>query len=144
MTSRSRVTPDERAHLQAIGAFVDELETPGFVAGTWFGGERHGDVITMPWFELGDRASAFVAALTGIMIVGFDWMTWVGTPEAQMFGRDHATIATATPEQLAHLATAIVRQARFTEGSHDEAFESGLMLAVARRARALAADDMAL
>lgn len=128
-----------RDRLAAIGAFVEELEAPDFDAGVWHDSERRGDVTTMPWFELSPRGAAFVAALAGIMIVGFDWMAWAGTPEARRFKDDHRAIDSATPEQLARLATALVRQDRFSEGAHAEMFENGMMLAVARRAAALAA-----
>jgi hypothetical protein len=127
--------------LATLGAFVAELEAPDFDAGVWHDSERTGDTMTMPWFELSPRGAAFVAALAGIMIKGFDWMTWAVTPEAKGFKDDHRAIDSATTEQLARLATALVRQDRFSEGAHAEMFENGMMLAVARRAAALAAAE---
>lgn len=132
-----------RDRLRAIGAFVDELEAPGFDAGLWHPSERsrtHGerDVRTMPWYELSTRATAFVAALAGIMVV-FDWPTWARTDEAQTLHDDRRVLAAATPDLLAKLVTALVRQDRFNEGALGASFESGLMAAIARRAAALAA-----
>jgi len=46
-------------------------------------------------------------------------------------------VAAATPEQLAMLLTAIVRSDRFVEGSIAGAFESGLLVAICRRAATL-------
>jgi hypothetical protein len=46
-------------------------------------------------------------------------------------------MATATANQLAKVLTALIRGERFSEGTLREAFKSGLLLAVARRAKAL-------
>ncbi len=134
--------PIPRDRLRAIGAFVEELEAPGFDAGHWHASEldhRDGDtdVWTMPWFELSDRAAAFVTALAGIMVV-FDWPTWARTDEGQTLHDDRGALAAATPDQLARLVTGVVREDRFNEGALGDSFESGLMLAIARRAAALA------
>lgn len=132
--------PDVRERLRAIGAFRAELETPGFDAGRWHPSEPMIDdpnVRTMPWFELSDRGAAFVAALAGIMISGFDWPSWMGTPEGQALSSDHVAIAAADPTQLSKLATAVIRSDRFNEGSIAICFDSGLMTAIARRAEVL-------
>lgn len=137
------LTPDVRERLRAIGAFRAELETPGFDAGRWHPSEPmidDPDVRTMPWFELSDRGAAFVAALAGIMISGFDWPSWMGTPEGQALSSDHAVVAAADPTQLSKLATAVIRSDRFNEGAIANCFDSGLMAAIARRAEALARD----
>lgn len=133
--------PDLRERLAAIGAFRAELESPGFDAGRWHASHPtvdDPDVWTMPWFELSDRAEAFVAALAGIMISDFDWPSWMGMPEGQALSSDHAAVAAADPTQLAKLATAVIRSDRFNEGAIASCFESGLMTAIAERAEALA------
>ncbi|HET7168047.1 MAG TPA: DUF6508 domain-containing protein [Candidatus Limnocylindrales bacterium] len=131
-----------RDRLRAIGTFVAELEAPGFEAGRWHRSEitrREGDtdIWTMPWFELSDRASAFVSTLAGIMVV-FDWPTWARTDEAQTLHDDRQALSTATYDQLTKLATAVIREDRFNEGALAASLESGLMAAIARRAAALA------
>jgi hypothetical protein len=124
--------------LNAIGAFADELAADDFDIGGWRGGERGDDgVIQMPWFELSDRALAFVRALGGI-IEPFDWPTWAATDEAKRLYEDRDVLATATPKQLSKLATSLVRSDRFNEGELAAAFESGVMAAIARRAAVLA------
>lgn len=131
---------ETRDRLRAIGAFADELEAPGFVAGRWHPSEPTPDdpeVWSMPWYELSERAEAFRSTLAGI-IEPFDWPTWLPTPEAQALYRDRAVLAAASPEQLSKLATAIVRSDRFTEGAIGEAFDDGVMAAIARRAEVLA------
>lgn len=130
-----------RDRLRAIGAFVDELEASGFDPGRWHPSERRTDgdrdVWTMPWYELSARAIAFNTALGGILVV-FDWPTWARTDEGQALHDDRQVLAAATPDQLAKLVTALVRQDRFNEGALGASFESGLMAAIARRAAALA------
>ena len=133
---------DEQARdrLRAIGRFADELASPAFVAGHWhpMAPTREDPAVsTMPWYELSEHAEAFVRVLGGI-IEPFDWPAWLPTPEAQGLYRDRAVLAAATPEQLSKLATAIVRSDRFTEGALGEAFDAGVMAAIARRASTLA------
>lgn len=130
--------PSRRDRLAAIGAFADELAADGFQPGHWRGGDRGTDgVISMPWFELSDRAIAFVTALGGI-IEPFDWPTWAATAEAKQLYADRAALAAATPEQLSKLATSLIRSDRFNEGELAAAFESGVMASIAHRAAVLA------
>jgi hypothetical protein len=125
---------DER--LRRLGELLPRLEDPSFVFGEWRGGERRPDgAITMPYFEFSREALTVLAAMPVQM--GFDWMTWMGTDEARRLKDDREAIATATPEQLGKLATAIVRGDRFTEGNSAATFESGLLTAIVRRAAAL-------
>lgn len=138
-------TGDLAARLAALAAFADELDALDFDAGDWHDSEvRHtpeGDVRTMPWFEPSERAEAFLAAAAGNgWIEPFDWMTWVDTDEAKALRDDRDVLAAATPDQLQRLLTAIVRAERFSDGSLEWAFETGLMAAIARRAAALIAD----
>lgn len=127
----------DRDRWRAIAAFRAELESPDFSAGQWRGGERDGDTIQMPWFEPSARAAAFIAALAAVMIPNFDWMTWGQTPEGQRFESDVHAIDTGTELQLRRLATALVRVERFSDGAQAASFESGRMLAIARRAEEL-------
>ena len=136
-----------RDRLQALGAFADELEAPDFDPGRWHDSEVRktpdGEVRTMPWFELTERAEAFTRAATGNgWVQPFDWMAWIETDEGRSLRDDRNALAKATPEQLQHLLTAIIRSERFSDGSLEWAFQSGLMAAIARRAGALA-DDLA-
>jgi hypothetical protein len=72
----------------------------------------------------------------------FDWMAWLKTPRGEEL-REPAAVATAAPEELANLLTAIVRSERFSEGSLEGAHESGLLLAIARRASGLLSGETA-
>lgn len=132
--------PDLRRRLATVAATLPTLEAPGFVAGRWHDAERMEDgVWSMPWFELGDEAMAVVRAIAGAGFVQpFDWMAWAPTPEAVALRNDRAALAAATPDQLQKLLTMLVREDRFSEGSLAESFESGLIAAIARRAKVLA------
>jgi len=134
---------DLRSRLEALAAFADELAAPDFDAGHWHDSEvrqtSDGEVRTMPWFELSDRAGAFARTAAGNgWVQPFDWMAWLDTDEAKALRDDRAVLASATPAQLQHLLTAVIRSERFSDGSLEWAFQSGLMAAIARRARTLA------
>ena len=139
------LTEELRQRLTAIGAFADELESPDFDPGQWHDSERRqtadDEVWTMPWFELSDRAEAFLAAIRANgWIEPFDWMDWAQTDEATALRDDRAALGRATLDQLQRLLTAVVRAERFSDGTLEWAFDSGLMAAIARRAQALAAE----
>jgi hypothetical protein len=129
-----------RAPLEALAAYLPELESPGYVAGTWRGGERGPDgVIQMPWFEDSDRGLALRGAIgaAGMVVTGFDWMRWLDSPEGAALRDEPGAIERASEEDLAHLLTAIVRGDRFSEGNVAGAIESGVMARILRRLRDL-------
>jgi len=81
---------------------------------------------------------AFVdAASRAGWIVPFDWATWAESAEGQRLLGEPRHVAAATPDQLAKVLTTLIRGERFSEGTLSEALESGLLLAIARRAEAL-------
>ncbi len=53
--------------------------------------------------SLSAEALAFVrdASKFGWVLMGFDWPTWIQTPEARVFVDDRAAIGRATPDELA-------------------------------------------
>jgi len=120
------------------------LEAPDFEAGRWHDSEHRPDgAWTMPWYELSPAAEEVLRAVgeSGLMLTGFDWPTWAKTPEAKALHGDRAALAQATPDQLAKLLTALIREDRFNEGALGDSFESGIMRAIARRAKVLAGLD---
>lgn len=107
----SPVTPEAIA---ALVRFLPTLESPGFSAGEWRGGEEDEDgVIHMPWFEMSDDARAFVAELgRGGWVFVFDWRAW--EDEARRLidgGLEHADV-----DGIRRLFTTLVRSDRFVEG----------------------------
>ena len=126
--------PDVEA-LRALAAWEPRLADPAFSIGSWTPSRTRDDgVIVMGYFTLSEAADAFLRDLGRAGLVRpFDWMAWLATPRGEEL-REPAAVATATPEELANLLTAIVRSERFSEGSLEGAFESGLLLAIAHRA----------
>jgi hypothetical protein len=128
------------AQLRCLADWLPILEAPGFVAGRWQGGDADAQgVIHMPWFEYDERVAGWPGACEGgtLIVMGFDWMTWLGTPEGRALSSDPAAIARASPADLARLVTAIVRGDRFTEGNLAGAIERGFVTAICRRAAVL-------
>jgi len=132
-----RLTPELRASLRLVGDTLPILESPEFTPGVWHDSWRRPDgAIVMPWFQYSPQADEFRAAvgLSGLLQMGFAWPDWAGTPEAIALRTDREALEHATPDQLGKLLTMLIRADRFTEGALAEAFESGLIAAVARRA----------
>jgi hypothetical protein len=51
----------------------------------------------MPWFEYDERIASWPGGCEGgsLIVMGFDWMTWLETPEGQALSSDPAAIANA-------------------------------------------------
>jgi Family of unknown function (DUF6508) len=120
--------------------FVPVLESPHFIAGEWLGGQTDADgVMHMPWFELSADAQAFVSTLgKGGWVFVFDWMSWANDARQMIEtgGLESADLLT-----LRKLLALLVRRDRFVEGSLGEAFESGLVLRILYRLRAIGASE---
>jgi hypothetical protein len=131
------------ADLAALAPVLESAIEADF--GTWSIPPPAGGVSHFPQFAFGPVGEAFLAAVGhGGWVFPFDWGTWLQTAEGRALQEvgaadaGGAAVAGATPLQLARLLTAIVRSDRFTEGSIAGAFGSGLLLAITRRAGALA------
>lgn len=128
--------------LTALAELLPILEDPQADFGHWDPARRVDGVLHLPAFTFGPTAEAFRAAVGrgGWIVTGFDWMTWLRTEDGQALHDRPDAVATASVDDLAKLITAIVRSDRFVEGSLVGAFESGLLVAIARRAAALLGD----
>jgi len=93
----------------------------------------------MPTFSLTEVAESFVQTCCndGWVLERFDWPKWVGTAEATALHANPELLAQASSDQLAKLLTALIRGERFCDGSLNVAYESGLLLAICRRAQKL-------
>jgi hypothetical protein len=133
------MSPPTPNAIRALAAWAAAFERPGFSMGSWVISEPDENGVTqMPWFRYGPDAEAFQATLGRHgWIEVFAWPAWLETQRGRALAEDRDALATATPEELRKLLTAIVRSDRFTEGSFAGAFESGLLLAIARRAAVL-------
>jgi hypothetical protein len=126
--------------LRSLGRWSEDLAQPGFRIGQWVTSTTDDQGrIHLGWFELGEDGRRFLAEVSsGGWVQPFDWMAWLQTPEGRRLREAPAGVQDATAEDLSRLLTAIARSERFSEGSIAGAFESGLLLAITRRARDLA------
>lgn len=99
--------------------------------------------IQWPFWQSSSLAKEFVTMAydTGWVSGDVDWPKWSDTDEAEELFAHPATITTATAEQLQFLLTTIIRSERFCEGSILQAFQDGLILAVADRGKCLLSPD---
>jgi hypothetical protein len=133
MTDGPIPTPDAAA-LAGLARWADELAMPGFAFGEWVRGAPG----QLPYVELLPDGMRFLRDVGSLgFIVPYDWGAWL-QGDGDVYRRDRGRIATAPSGDLVRLLTAIVRSDRFNEGELLAAFESGLLLAIARRARVLA------
>jgi hypothetical protein len=126
---------------RALADWEETLVIPDLDFGRW--AESMSDasgVIHMPWYQYSSVADAFIRSVNGAgWVQVFDWMAWAATPAGQELLQDPARIGTANEDDLSHLLTTIIRSDRFNEGAIASAFDRGLLLAIARRAKALLA-----
>ena len=133
------MTVDDRARLGRLAALVPILGAPDADFGHWEQPPPVNGVHTFGWYELGRAGEAFRAATGGWIIAGFDWRSWLESEDGRRYRDTPASVADAPVEDIGKLFTAIVRSDRFVEGSIAGAFESVLLLGIARRAAALLA-----
>jgi hypothetical protein len=114
------------------------MESPDFSFGAWAPLHQDPDgAMDMPWYRPSPEAEAFLADLRAL-VTPIDWSAWASAPEGQKLIGNPAAVASATVDELGHLVTAYVRGDRFNEGLLAEAFDSGMLTAIARRASVLA------
>ncbi len=92
---------------------------------------------SMPYVEYGPLERAFREAAAGWLRPNFNWPTWAATEDALAMRKDPERLARATPDDLAHLITTLVRSDRFNEGLLLDALQEGLLARITRRAAAL-------
>lgn len=128
--------------LRNIAPFAPLLAAPDFVAGEWAEVTRSPDgVLSLPWFRLSETASAFVAAISTEDVASHYLAVKDAEERASLMrlAQDSAAMADASVEQLGWVLTYQMRSERFVEGSLAQAFDTGLMRAIAERAAVLAA-----
>jgi hypothetical protein len=130
----------ELERLRALARYEAVFAAPDFTIGRWVTSEPDEQgVVQMPWFEYSEAADAFRADVGAHgWIVVFDWMTWLSSPDGRRYLEDPRFVAQAPVDDLAKLLTAIIRGDRFSEGELAGAYESGMLLAIVRRAGELA------
>jgi Family of unknown function (DUF6508) len=126
-------TPDPRS----LAAFLPVMDAQDFDFGHWeTPGSDASGVLRMPYYSVGPGGMAFLRALgVGNWVTpAVDWRTWAETEEAARLMSDPASVGAASAAQLQRLLTMIVRGDRFNEGMLANAYESGLLRRIVRRA----------
>ncbi|WP_172122502.1 DUF6508 domain-containing protein [Devosia sp. 919] len=130
-----------RGKLERLASFLPTFSANGFVFGSWtqLRSEEHGAMI-LPSYMLEPAALAFVETCyaDGWINQNFDWVSWKETSEASALRDDPTTLASASASQIAQLLTVLVRQDRFSEGTLDWAFQTGLLSNILSRVSELA------
>lgn len=127
---------DNDSSLQPLADLLAEVESPDFTFGEWVPPKRPAPgVVTMAYFAFSPQGLALVAAMP--VQGGLDWAAWKETDDARRLLSDPAMIAQATPDELIRLSTTLVRSDRFTDGELANAWASGVITAIVRRAAAL-------
>jgi hypothetical protein len=143
MTRAENTRQRLQQRLKALASYLPILEQPEFRFATWAEFHSKEPVIYMDGNVIySDTADAFVkmAYKENWVRRGFDWPEWKQTEEAAKLRDDRTVLERASAEQLAKLLTALIRQERFCEGELAVAFESGLLIAICRRAEKLLAE----
>lgn len=125
--------------LRVLAGWAPILASSRLEFGHWVNAETDADgVIHMGWYDYSPQALRFMAEVGSAGFVQpFDWMAWASTPAVQALIADPTRVGKVDAEDLRRLLTAIIRGDRFVEGNVAGAFESGLLLAITRRAAGL-------
>jgi hypothetical protein len=133
-----------RERLERLASYLPVFEDPEFRFGMWVGGRPmpHQQLVT-PGYVFSDPAERFLAMLheSGWVSADFEWRSWKNSKEAQALATGEQGLACASSDQLFQLLTALVRQEQSAEGTLANAFDSGLLRRIVRRARALRDED---
>jgi Family of unknown function (DUF6508) len=129
-----------------IGDFRVDTSGPHTVFGTWHpdsGTGRASDPWTSGWYGLSKIGTDFHQMIrdAGYLASVRTASEWMASPDGQHFEQNRDWVSTASYEQLARLLAALVRRERWDDECWKDAFESGLLLAVAERAETLLAAD---
>jgi hypothetical protein len=124
--------------LQGLAVFLPLFEKPGFRFGSWE--DTDGNPIADCMYS--KVAADFIDMAYDFEWVRMDfaWPSWKETKEATDLRDDPEIMKRATVEDLSKLLTVVIRQDRFCEGSLADAFESGLITAICRRAAQIEAE----
>jgi hypothetical protein len=131
-------------NISELAAFLPLLENPGFKAGDIVVDDSAGAKISQwPYAAYDPIVKTFIDAAyqNNWVAQNFDWPKWAQSQRARRLHDDENALERATADELSHLLTVLIRQERFSEGSLLEAFKSGLVLRIVRRAKVLAGSE---
>lgn len=125
--------------LRVLADWLPVLGSGDLDIGHWVTSEPGADgVMHLPWFDYSPTMLRFLSDVARAgWVQPFDWMAWAASPAGQAFIADPRRVAAADADDLQRLLTSIVRGDRFIEGNIAGAFESGMLVAIVRRAGVL-------
>ena len=68
----------------------------------------------------------------------FPWIEWMDTPEANLLFADRVALQMASEVQISQMITAIIRGDRFSDGTLERAYDTGLIPSLFQRVKVLA------
>ena len=138
MTIEPPQPPAEDLLWSRVLTWLPVFSAPSFRSGVWTGGgETAPGVYNTRWVEYAASVNEFVQELYELEVVApFDWGTWI-QERGNELREDPQRLAEASLEECRMLLSAHVRADRFTEGHLLHAFESGHIVAILDRVRAL-------
>lgn len=137
------MSASEGERLRRLTACESIFTSGDFSVGEPAGGEpdEHG-VIQMPYVAYSQATIRFVEEMYEVgWVFSFDWPRWSASPDGKRLLSGPEAIASASAVDLARVITTIVRADRFSDGALADAFERGMLTAIARRAGELARSE---
>ncbi|MBL0403845.1 hypothetical protein JKG68_07710 [Microvirga aerilata] len=130
-----------REQLEALASFLPTFTAPGFSFGHTVESRKTGDVWSIPYYATAPEADDFVQVANDYgWVRSFDWGEWAHSNEGKLFRTNLGALDHASPNQIAKVLTAVIRSDRFSEGALGNAFASGMLTRIVRRAKALLDD----
>ena len=127
--SIKKVTKEGIAKVLTFLPFVRDINQS---AGQVLGSERHGEIVSMPYASLSERATEFVdACYQANLVQSFDWTAWAEKNAA--LAHEGKGLESADLDCIIRLVTAHLRADRFVEGHLLEVLKSGLMRRILER-----------
>lgn len=123
--------------LVSLAGFLEEIDDPEFKAGEWNAPEKSSEgYFHMPFVNFSPTVVRFIEAAyaSGWVLADFDWPEWAQSSHAMRLRDDPDSIFQADARDLFRLLTMYIRQDKFVEGALLEAFDTGLIKRIVRRA----------
>ena len=138
----STQTERNATRLVRLAAFAPLFREPTTVFGTRHpdtGKETRDDPMILTSYQLSEVGTKFFEMThdVGWVVREFDWSKWAWSEEGQHLISGRVALGTANCDQLTKLLTALIRRDRFCDGVLEDAFENGLLRAIAERAEVL-------
>jgi hypothetical protein len=131
----------QNADLSRLVGFIPLLENPGtkfFCQYPTTGSGTDGDPFVLGGSSETAAGSDFITAMydAGLVMQGFNWLDWcIG--DGRRYFDCHDALSGITAEQIPMMMTVLIRADRFNDGFLARAFDDGIILKLARRARDL-------